>query len=509
MPDELRRMGEDDARAFVREAAADGEKIQKVSTRDRIVEAVLGLDPVFWRDARGEAYATLSVDGRRERYRVGSHAFRDLVVLAYGDANPVAGRGGSRPGAPPSNALTEALNALKALALRGGVREPRPRVWQAGDGSVWLDLGREDWSLAHVTAEGWRLVASADVPLVRPPGLEPLSVPQCDPEALQKLGRLLNLGHGRDLLLICAWLVKALHPNGPNPVLALDGEQGSGKTTAAKMLRRLVDPSLADARAAPASERDLVIAASNGRLVVLDNVSSLDVKMSDALCRVATGGGWGERQFFTNGEEHIAQVCNPVLLNGIPNLLVRGDLADRAIAVTLAAIPDEDRRPEHEVWGEFDQAAPGIVALLLDGLAMALRERSRLHLPRRLRMADFAEVACAAAPALGATKEEMLAALEENRAEAVEVVFDADPLAGAIRKFALECGSWKGTATELLRELGKSVEHQEGRGQDWPKDATRLSNRLRRAIPVLRRAGVEVEQRRTNTERWIAIRSIV
>jgi hypothetical protein len=271
-------------------------------------------------------------------------------------------------------------------------------------------------------------------------------------------------------------------------------------------LRRLVDPNLADLRPAPACERDLFAAANNARVLGFDNVSSLKDEMSDALCRVATGCGWSERQLFTNGEEHIVWVCNPVLLNGIPNLLARPDLADRALTVTLPAIPDGARLAEIEVWAAFDRASPGILALLLDALARALRDRPRLRLSGLPRMADFAEVACAAAPAFGWTAECVLAALEENRAETVEAVFDADPFADTLRRFAEERGPWKGNATELLRALNSLFECDGRPGPGWPKDATRLSNRLRRVSPVLRRAGVEVEQGRTNTERWIAIR---
>jgi hypothetical protein len=76
---------------------------------------------------------------------------------------------------------------------------------------------------------------------------------------------------------------------------------------------------------------------------------------------------------YTNGEEYLTYACNPVLLNGINSVLHRGDLADRAIAVTLLPIPDERRRPESEVWTEFEAAAPGVLAALLDGLVVALR----------------------------------------------------------------------------------------------------------------------------------------
>jgi hypothetical protein len=66
------------------------------------------------------------------------------------------------------------------------------------------------------------------------------------------------------------------------------------------MLRRLVDPNYADLRSPPWDERALVVAASNGRVVALDNVSTLDADLADALCRVATGGGFSERALYTH-----------------------------------------------------------------------------------------------------------------------------------------------------------------------------------------------------------------
>jgi hypothetical protein len=54
--------------------------------------------------------------------------------------------------------------------------------------------------------------------------------------------------------------------------------------------------------------------------------------------------------------------------------------------------------------------------------------------------------------------------------------------------------SWTGTAAELLIELTARDRTEAGASkmQDWPKDPTRLSRRLRRLAATLRTAGVEV-----------------
>jgi len=486
------QMNEAAARAFAKGAMQAEPRENK---REQIIAAVSDARPIFWRDQRGTAFASIPRDGRIERMAVRSQAFKNHCRLIYGDAHPVIVKGkgaeAMRPGSVPDQSLQEALGAFEAMALRGAEHSPAVRVCRHG-AAVWLDLGRPDWSLVAATATGWRHVDEADVPLIRPGGMLALPVPAPSRNALADLQRLLNIDRAGDFKLVAAWLVAALHPEGPFPVLALDGEQGSGKSTACRMLRRLVDPNVADMRAVPRDERDLVVAARNGRVVALDNVSFIEPGMADALCRVATGGGIGERALYTNGEEHTAYVQNPVLLNGIPSLLARGDLADRAIAITLPAIPDDRRQPEADIWAGFANAAPGILALLLDALVLALRNGPGLKLPRLPRMADFARIACAAAPAFGWTAEAMIAALEDNRAVAVAGVIESDAIASAVQAIAEEEQAWRGTSTELLLKLNERTSLERQRERDWPRDAVRLSNRLRRVAPALRRAAVEL-----------------
>lgn len=487
------------ARAF---AEAVGRSTQRESRSERIVSAVLDAGVTFWRDPRGTAYATIPREERIERYAVRGTSFKNIVRLLYGDANPAAVKGKAgetaRPGSVSDHALSEALGAFEALALRGEEREPRPRLCRAPDGAVWLDLGRPDWSLVEVTAMRWRIVPGADVPLIRPGGLGALPVPRREAGALKGMRRLLNVRPAQDgqpetdFLLMVGWLIAALYPEGPFPILALDGEQGSAKTTAAKMLRRLVDPNMADVRPVPKDERDLFIAACNGRVVAFDNLSSLTPEMADAICRLATGSGFGERALFTNGEEHVGFAQNPVLLNGIPSLLARGDLADRAIAITLPAIPDDKRRTEADVWKAFNAAAPGILALVLDALVLALRDVPGLKLERLPRMADFARVACAAAPAFGWKVDQMLDAMADNRAGAVVGVIEADTIAATVQAIAIDERTWSGTASELLTVINNRTPSERQRERDWPKDATRLSGRLRRVAPALRRAEVDL-----------------
>ena len=64
---------------------------------------------------------------------------------------------------------------------------------------------------------------------------------------------------GGKVRLVVAWLLSTLRPRGPYPLLALFAEQGSGKSTAGKLIRSLVDPNAAPLRSEHRDARDLMI----------------------------------------------------------------------------------------------------------------------------------------------------------------------------------------------------------------------------------------------------------
>ena len=64
-------------------------------------------------------------------------------------------------------------------------------------------------------------------------------------------------------------------------------------------------------------------------------------------------------------------------MNGIEDVISRPDLGDRAIFLTLLPIGDSQRRPESELWREFEIARPRILGALLDAVVRGLRATGR------------------------------------------------------------------------------------------------------------------------------------
>jgi hypothetical protein len=239
-------------------------------------------------------------------------------------------------------------------------------------------------------------------------------------------------------------------------------------------------------------ERELMIAANNGYLLAFDNLSGLPVWLSDSLCRLASGGSFAVRQLYTNDEEVLFQAARPILLNGIEDIVSRADLGDRAIFLTLAPIGEAQRRPESELWREFEVARPHILGALLDAVVHGLRARAHVHLDRLPRMADFALWATACETALWPAGT-FARAYTANRRAAIESVIEADPVAACVREFMADRSMWTGSATELLRAGGDFINANIlTRRTGWPENPRALAGHLRRAQTFLRALGIEI-----------------
>lgn len=457
----------------------------------------LAADAEFFHTPGGECYATVPVDNHRETWPI--KWLRSWLVERFY----------RKAGKPPSSqALQDALRCLSAKALYDGEEHPVFIRWAQRDGAIYLDLCNRRWEVVEITGAGYRMITDPPVKFRRTKAMLPLPKPQRG-GSLQDLRRFVNVADRSSWLLILSWLVAAMRPQGPFPILVLQGEQGTAKSTLARLLRSVFDPVKAPLRAPPRNERDLAIGATNSWCVAYDNLSGLAPWLADALCRLATGGGLATRELYTDAEEVIFDVQRPVVLNGITDLAVRQDLTDRAIVVCLKPIPPTERRTEAELWQEFEAVQPRLLGALLEVVAAALRNLDSVELPTVPRMADFAVWASAAETALGFPQGAFLAAYDDNRSEAVEVALEADPVAVAVRSLTAQHAEWSGTATELLEVLGNLVSERTQRSRAWPKSARSLSCQLKRSATGLRTVGIEVESYREpdrDRRRLISIR---
>jgi len=462
-------------------AAAGDDASQRATQADILVR--LGSDAVLFHDSNQVCYADIEAGGHRETWPLRSKAFRRWLTRRYFDETD---------GAPNSEAMQSALGVLEAKAhFAGEARAVHLRV--AGDDRcIWIDLGTPDWRVVEVTPAGWRIIPYSECPVRFRRAAGMLALP--DPQrggSIAELRPFLNVASDDDFVLVVSCLLAAFRPRGPYPALALAGEHGSAKSSAARTLRSLIDPNATPLRAPPREDRDLFIAATNAHVVAFDNVSGLQSWLSDTLCRLATGGGFATRQLYSDADEALFDACRPIILTGIEDYVGRADLADRSVFITLEPIPEAARRAEAELDAALNAARPRILGALLDAVAHGLAHLPDVRLSRLPRMADFAMWATACETAFWPAGS-FMSAYDRNRAAATETTIEGDAVAAAVRALMASRPDWHGTAAELLDELGPIAGERATRAKTWPQSARALSGRLRRAAPALRAAGIQL-----------------
>ncbi len=451
----------------------------------------------LFRSSNGKAFATIQSKRKIETYPVRSSNFkmylRHKYFREYRQAVNTA-------------AFERVLGLLEAEALVGG--EEHPVFVRVGerDGSFYLDLANARGEVVEISKNGWRILTASPVKFYRPPGMKPLPLPGSGRGGKKQFRSLLKFTRKPDFDLILAFLLAALRPTGPYPPLILSSEQGSGKSTISKILRALIDPNEAPVRGMPRDERDLMIAATHGSVIVLDNLSRFPEWLSNALCRLSTGGGFGTRRLYTDDEEILFNTQRPVILNGIEEIATRADILDRAIVVA-PQIAKGLRKSEEKLWAEFAENHSTILAFLLDITCRALAMGDQCEPAELPRMADFVRHTSAAAPGLGWKPGYFEKIYAQNRRRADHIAIDAS----TIGRYILRIGDWSGTASQLFARINRLGTGMEKKSASWPKTPYVLSVALRRIVPNLRKARLKVTFSRSaggNRERIITLKKI-
>lgn len=419
----------------------------------------------------------VALDGPRivRALRGGKGSLRaELADAYYADAGKVAAQ----------QALADALLVLEGRAQHESAERLHLRVAEH-DGVHYLDLGDVTGRAVRITGGRWHVVTDPPVLFRRTQLTGALPAPEAG-GTLDELWELLNVTPS-DRPLVLAWVVAALLPDIPHPVLALRGEQGNGKSTATRTLAGLLDPSPAQVRKPPRDVDGWVTAASGSWIVGLDNVSELRGWWSDALCRAVTGDGDVRRRLYSDADLAVFSFRRVVLLNGIDLGAVRDDLAERLLTVELHRITERGRKLDADLDVQWQAAHARLLGALLTLAARVLDQLPHVTLDQLPRMADFARVLAAVDQVLGTGG---LTSYGQQAGDLAADAVDSDPVLAAVVAAVVE--PWTGAAGELLDLITPSAEGWRA-PKDWPKDSRGLTGLLRRRAPSLRRLGWTVD----------------
>ena len=195
----------------------------------------------LFHDTSGTAYADIMIDNHIETWNVRSEGFAHWISRQFFQETHKALN---------AETLKSSLANFEAKAKFEGKEQPVfLRTGNLND-KIYIDLCNKEWECVEIDCSGWRIINNAPVRFRRVAGMKELPTP-IKGGSIDKLRDFLNVGSGGDFVLAVSWILAALCPQGPYPIIVLNGEQGSSKSTFTNILKSLVDPSASSIRSLP------------------------------------------------------------------------------------------------------------------------------------------------------------------------------------------------------------------------------------------------------------------
>lgn len=305
---------------------------------------------------------------------------------------------------------------------------------------------------------------------------------------------------------LLGFIISCYLPEGAYPILMVQGPHGCGKSTLTELLRALVDPTegFGGRGTLPDNAEDVATVVGASFLPSFDNASRIPPEVADTLCRASTGGVHQSRKLYTQGETHVLSIHSPVIINSISLPLNRQDLVSRVVLLDLEALEDDARRTELAIRDRFNADLPKLLGYIFEGVAQSLRDFGGTILRPLPRLADAAQFATAAEPALGLADGSIAEAWDGSQLGQSAEQVASDPVIHVLKELlSTSSAGFECTASELLERAHAWARLQSCKlPPDFPQSASRLGSELRRNASLFERAGlVVVQPKRTNTRR--------
>jgi len=387
-------------------------------------------------------------------------------------------------------ALKTVIGTLTAISKYVGEEvDVHLRCAKHGD-DYYIDLCDDQWRAIRVNAQGTKIVSTPPVYFTRTKFMRPLPEPALagDVDVLWKHA---NIPEASRLELL-TFILDCFRPDTPFPILELTGEQGSAKSTSQRNVRSLVDPNKVALRGRPKTVEDIFVAGANNWVCSFENLSHLTAEQQDAMCTLATGGGFATRQFYTNGDEHVLETKRPVMLNGINPVATQPDLIERTISIDAPTIPPEARKDEQSLRLEWEHDYPVVFAGILDLFALALAILPKVSIVEKQRMADYQRLGEAVAQARGYPVGHFSTQYAHRVADGADRSMESYGVSTALYDLlkSMKFKHWKGTVADLKSALEVTSTLDRS---NWPRSPRMLSGQLKRLAPGLRRRGIVIE----------------
>jgi hypothetical protein len=295
---------------------------------------------------------------------------------------------------PTAHALRTALHTLQSQAQFGqtGEAPAGPRLLP-GNQTIVLDLADSESRCVEISKQDWQPKDSVTFAFQRSVDTGQLPAPAAaESGTLESLRTLLNIPAGPAWTRTLIWLTASMRPEGPYPILILRGASGTGKSTAARMLRSILDPARTPLQTLPNTPNQMQKAAGRQRVLAFDDVNRIPHAVVSSLAKVV---------------DETAPVI--LALSADCKAELPENLARRSLIIDLAE--PEQARTLFSLRRAFEALQPQVLGALCTAASQALAGFERFAEASYPRLADATAWTLAAASALHLTESEIREAI--------------------------------------------------------------------------------------------------
>lgn len=375
--------------------------------------------------------------------------------------------------------------------------------------TYYYDLGRTDSKILSISKGGLEELVDHTIKFKRPKTSAVLEYTKGNAsDVLKLLNPYLNLSSQNDLILLIAFIIKSiLGKSGASPILVIEGEQGSSKTTTTKFLKKLIDPSNSDVKRLPTKLDDLHNYAINNYLLCFDNLSGLSHQISDELCVISTGGAISKRELYSNETEFSRNIQRPVILNGIEDIGERPDFLERTITIHLPAISPSNRKSEIDLWKQIDSSLPIIMGALFDLAQKVVKLKNEIQFKNLSRMTEFYKIGICIEKILDFRNDFFNQAIIKNKAGQLNQIIATNPLLITVASLMNNQSEYHGSPHQLfglLKDLAISKKFNHG----FPQNPACLTKELKRHRTTLNQLGIDFFNDKNSQGRFIILKKM-
>ena len=468
---------------------------------------VLDTEVDFFKVDNENVYASIKSDSGITHHKINSRRFNDFLggLCVSNKINPTK----DLLGTLVSTVKYKILNGstpIEAINFRKGIDS---------NGNVWI-LQSIDPKVRYVkiTKDGWSI--ENECPIKIKLGNRSASLP--DPVISGKgdfnlLKQYINIPEN-EIPLFESWLIETNTGVLEYPIIHLNGEAGTGKSTLIDIIHCLIDPIIQPDGSTGGSKRGMIkdvwsmyVGATNTHILTMDNISKTPDWFDDILCQLATGGDFEARQHHTMDESLVLSSHNPIIIGSINQVSTATDVQRRSIYIHTQYLGTSKSKSKLELWDSFMKDLPTIYSGYLDLIAKVLKKRHKADSTDLVSMTDF----IITGRTLGQFRDWNISfddSMKISESIASDNILESNPLAQLLIHTLKESGKNELSmlTSEWSLKLFDNTESMDGddntksylRSLFTKSQQRRLGENFTPLKPLLRNQGYEFNKKRTN-----------